>query len=156
MAPWLVSLSNPEPALSSGTSQLLESDELISVDLSVAVLVRVGEGGLEESLQVLWNGSGGGDFSRNANGPVGKLSAVDLSVVINVGVIHQKLEDLLLVADGLIVEVVTGSDSCGRRQLGHDSLVVLEVDNTVAVHVVSELEQKFKFLPKEITHLCCL
>ena len=45
------------------------------------------------------------------------------------------LEDLLLVADGLIVEVVTGTDVSGSRQLGHHSLVVLEVDHAVAVDV---------------------
>jgi len=133
--------------------ELLESDELVSVDFTVAILIGVGEGGFEESLQVLWNGSWGGDLGSYTSGPVGELSAVDLSIVINIGVIHQKLEDLLLVADGLIVEVVTRTDVSGSRQLGHHSLVVLEVDHAVAVDVVSELEQKFKFLLKEVTHL---
>ena len=47
----------------------------------------------------------------------------------------QYLEDLLLVTDGLIVEVVARADAGGGGQLGHHSLVVLEVDNAIAVHV---------------------
>jgi len=136
--------------------KLLESDELISVDLTVTVLVRVGEGGLEESLQMLWNGSGGGNLSSDTSSPVGELAAVDFAIVINISVIHQKLEDLLLVADGLIVEVISWSDAGGPGQLVDDGFVVVEVDDAITVHVVSELEQKFKFLSKEITHLCCL
>merc|ERR1712002_764154 len=93
--------------------ELLESDELISVNLTVAALVRVGEGGFEESLQVLWNGSGGGDFSGDTGGPVSELSAVDLAIMIDISVVHQELEDLLLVADGLIVEVVAGANASG-------------------------------------------
>merc|ERR1719312_924323 len=135
--------------------ELLEGDELITVDLTVAVLVRVGEGGLEESQQVLRNGAGGGDLGGNTGGPVGELSAVDLAIMIDISVVHQELENLLLVTDGLIVEVVARADAGGGGQLGHDRLVVLKVDNAIAVHVVSELEQKFKFLLKEITHLFC-
>jgi len=135
--------------------ELLESDELIAVDLTVAVLVRVGKGGFEESQQVLRNGSRGGDLGGDTGGPVGELSAVDLAIMIDISVVHQELEDLLLVTDGLIVEVVARADAGGGGQLGHDRLVVLKVDNAIAVHVVSELEQKFKFLLKEITHLFC-
>merc|ERR1712002_1429361 len=136
--------------------KLLESDELISVDLTIAILVRVGEGGLEESLQILWNGSGGSDLGGDTGGPVGELAAVNLAIVINISVIHQELEDLLLVEYGLIVEVVTGSNTSGLGQLFDNGLVVLEVDNAITVHVVSELEQKFKFGFEKITHLCCI
>jgi len=136
--------------------KFLESDELVSVNLTIAILVRVGEGGLEESLQILWNGSGGSDLGGDTGGPVGELAAVNLAIVINISVIHQELEDLLLVEDGLIIKVVTGSNTSGLGQLFDNGLVVLEVDNAITVHVVSELEQKFKLLPKEITHLYCI
>jgi len=136
--------------------KLLESDELISVDLTVTVLVRVGEGGLEESLQMLWNGSGGGNLSSDTSSPVGELAAVDFAIVINISVIHQKLEDLLLVTDGLIVEMIPGSDTSGFGQFIDDSLVVLEVDNAITVHVISVLEEEIKFGFEKISHLCCI
>jgi len=136
--------------------ELLEGDELITVDLTVAVLVRVGEGGLEESQQVLRNGAGGGDLGGNTGGPVGELSAVDLAIMIDISVVHQELEDLLLVADGLIVEVVAGANASGGRELGHDGLVVLKVDDAIAVHVISVLEEKVKFGFEKVSHLFCL
>merc|ERR1711942_1160 len=135
--------------------ELLEGDELITVDLTVAVLVRVGEGGLEESQQVLRNGAGGGDLGGNTGGPVGELSAVDLAIMIDISVVHQELEDLLLVTDGLIVEVVARADAGGGGQLGHDRLVVLKVDNAIAVHVISVLEEKVKFGFEKVSHLFC-
>merc|ERR1711942_176323 len=135
--------------------ELLEGDELITVNLTVAVLVRVGEGGLEESQQVLRNGAGGGDLGGNTGGPVGELSAVDLAIMIDISVVHQELEDLLLVTDGLIVEVVARADAGGGGQLGHDRLVVLKVDNAIAVHVISVLEEKVKFGFEKVSHLFC-
>jgi len=136
--------------------ELLKGDELITVNLTITVLVGVGEGGLEESLEVLWNGTGGSDLGRDANSPVAEFAAVDLAIVVNISVVHQELEGFLLVLLRLLVESITLSDAGSLGELLQDSLIVLEVDDTVAVDVISVVEKEFEFGLKEITHLGCL
>merc|ERR1711962_717824 len=97
-----------------------------------------------------------GDLGGDTGSPVGELGAVNRAVVVNISVIHQKLEDFLLVADGLVVEVIARSDASSGGQLGDDRLVVLEVDDAIAVHVISVLEEEIKFCFEKISHLCCL
>jgi len=135
--------------------QFVDGDVLVFINDTVIVLVGVPPVELEE-LHEFVRDVISFHLLADVHAPLDELVHGDGAIAVLVRRFHQEGERLLLTRVSVIVEFVARLDGGGASELLDDRFVVLEVDHSVAVNIVSVSEEELQLLPEEVTHGSCL
>merc|ERR1712042_395443 len=131
--------------------KFVNCDVLISIDHTIVVLICVSPVEFEE-LHEFVRDMISLHLSTDAHSPFDKLVHRNGAIAIFISSLHQKRKRLLLTSIRVVVEFVAWLNRGCAGELLHDGFVVLKVDHSIAVHVISVSEEKLQFLPEKIAH----
>jgi len=144
--------------IKSRTSQFLRDvpkfvngDVLISIDHTIVVLIGVPPVEFEELHEFVWDVISL-HLPADAHSPFDELVHRNGAISVFVRRLHQERKRLLLTSIRVVVEFVAWLNGGCAGELLHDGFVVLKVDHSIAVHIISVSEEKLQFLPEKVAH----
>jgi len=147
--------------IKSRTSQFLRDvpkfvngDVLISIDHTIVVLIGVPPVEFEELHEFVWDVISL-HLPADAHSPFDELVHRNGAISVFVRRLHQERKRLLLTSIRVVVEFVAWLNGGCAGELLHDGFVVLKVDHSIAVHIISVSEEKLQFLPEKVAHGFC-